>query len=161
MEILSSLFFPLIESWQLRNYQGRSRLRHTPQPQRNVDFYQKLETALLPYFKEKSFEKIGKRKFIKAGSNVIQFYELGLNRNRNGLVVDFGIIDPAKHSIEKLKSRSSLTSFARKQKRLSPGFWKYDYQYPVRHSESRDKAIIEEVQLLLNSDFHQEAWKEM
>lgn len=161
MNILSSIFFPLIESWQLRNFQGRSRLRHTPQPQRNVDFYQKLEIALLPYFNQKSFEKIGKRRFIKVETDVIQFYELGLNKNRNGLVVDYGFIDPAKHSLEKLKGRSSLTSFARKQKRLSPAFWKYDYQYPVRHSDRRDEEIIEEIQQLLQSESHQKFWEEM
>jgi len=161
MEILSSLFFPLIELWQLRNYEGRSRLHNTPDPKRNVAFYQKLEEALFPFFEDKSFRKIAKRKFIKEINDKIQFYELGLNKDRNGLAIDFGIIDSAKHTVDKLKGRNSLTSFARKQKRLTPTFWKYDYQYPVRSSDSRDKHIIEEIQLLLKSDFHQQSWEEM
>ncbi|MEL6251236.1 MAG: hypothetical protein AAFR87_04415 [Bacteroidota bacterium] len=161
MEILQSIFFPLIERWQLRNHQGQSRPSNFSHPKRNDAFYKKLEAALLPYFKEKSFEKIRKRKFIKEEKGLIHFYELGLSKKCNSLVIDFGWIDPAKHSIEKLKRKHTFSSFARKHNRLSPEFWEYDYQYPVRKSDDRDEKIISEIKALLESGFHQKFWEEV
>ena len=161
MEILETIGLYFKELWQLRNYEGQSRLSNSSHPKRNDAFYKKLESALLPYFEEKSFRKIAKRKFIKEENGLIHFYEIGLTKNSNGLLIDFGLIDPVKQPVEKLKGRQSLTSFARKHKRLAPAFWKYDYQYPIRHSDSRDEDIIEEIQLLLKSDFHQQSWENM
>lgn len=153
MNILGEIFFFFYEKLKLRNWQGSSRAASMPHPERNDEFYRKLEREMNPLFEGYGFEKVKKGRFIKREVDKVCFYEFDLTKKRNGFKVSFGALDliPASDP-EILTGRQPLSSYGVYQENwtlLRPPHWNYDYEYPVSKDGAKDEKIIREILILL------------
>ncbi len=152
MNILSILFFDILEKFQLRNWQGVGRAGNRSFPSRNEAFYQKLRENLNPVLEEHGFTEVRKRRFVKMDESKLYFIEFALTKRRNGIKNVYGTLTGFFPEDGKLKDFHSLTSYGQFEKDwfiLKPAFWKYDYEYPVQKDEKNDAVMISEISELL------------
>lgn len=147
--LISEILLGLKELYQLRNYQGKSRPNNLSNTKRNDIFYNKLENELKPLLKSKGYTKIRKRIFIKKESDNLFYVHFALNKQRNGMIVDYGALNQSKLENDFDKIIDSINCNT-KFKRLKPDFWKNDYQYPIKSNEKHDRKIILEIKSLLS-----------
>ena len=146
--ILSEIKFWFLEKYQLRKYYGKGRPSNISDRKRNDIFYNKLEKELLPILESKKYFKKKKRIFIKNQDNKILYVNFALNKQLNGLVVEYGEIKNS--NFDKNEDRiSDIINNNSNFQRLKPDFWKFDYQYPVRRTDKFDEHIIIEIKNLL------------
>ena len=146
--LISEIPFWFLEKYQLRKYYGKSRPSNFGDRKRNDSFYKKLEKELLPFLESKNYFKTKKRIFIKKQAEKISYVNFALNKQLNGMCVDYGEFKDSdiENNDDKIIKRINNSS---KFKRLKPDFWKYDYQYPVKLTDKFDEQMILEIKNLL------------
>ena len=146
--LIPIISFWFLEKYKLRKHYGKSRPSNFGDTKRNDIFYNNLENELKPILESKNYFKARKRIFINKQVNTLSYVFFALNKQLNGMCIDYGEFNYADIDENDDKIINKIKSNTRCQ-RLKPDFWKYDYQYPVRRNDKFDKQMIFEIKNLL------------
>lgn len=97
---------------------------------------------MLPIFKNYKLLKKEKRYFLRESEKTFFYVRIGQTKQRNGIVIDYG-------EVQKTNDWKLAVTTDVKFARLKPSFWNLDYAYPIKKTDSKDEAIIAEIEKLL------------